>query len=122
MLRPAFKTPAGAIPVQGNRELPIPMDFRTVASFEDDLSYELRCGEIDFIQSVFIDNADAAVNLTIQFKYGILQRIICPARCQGFFPVLVIGAVKFVASSASGLIIPVVWSNTKRPCQIWNCS
>lgn len=122
MLRPAFKTPAGAIPAQGNREMSIPMDFRTTQSLEDDLSNELRCGEIDFIQSVFIDNADAANNLTIQFKYGILQRIICPAHCQGFFPVLVIGAVKFTASSASGLLIPVVWSNTKRPCQIWNCS
>lgn len=121
-MRAAFKTPSNSIPLQGDRELPIPLNFTAVQSIDDDLSPELSGGAIDFIQSVFIDNASAAANLTLQFKYGINQRIICPAKCQGFFPLLVIGRVIYTATSASGLIIPVVWSNTKRHPQVWNCS
>lgn len=118
-LRPVFKTPAGYVPTEGNREMPDPLDFTAVTSIDADLSNEQRMGGMDLIQSVFIDNTQNAVGVTIQFQYGLLQRIVCPALSQGIFPVLVPGAVKYRATSTGGVIIPVIWSNMQREFAVW---
>lgn len=118
-VRTAFKTPAGYIPKEGNRELLVPLDFSAVTSIDDDLTNEQRLGQIEIVQSVFIDNSLNAQTVTIQFLHGLTQKIVAPALSQGCYPVLVPGALRYRATSTGGVIVPVVWSNTKREFSVW---
>lgn len=118
-VRPAFKTSGGITPIQGNRELPTVLLLAAAQTFGDDLSAEMTQGDMDLIQSVYIDNSLNASNVSIQFTGGTAQKITCPSNAQGYFPVVPMGRVVFVAASAGGVNVPVIWSNTERNANVW---
>lgn len=121
-VRSSYKTAAGYTPKQGGRELLIQYDFSAAASYNDSLGNEQQLGELDIVQSVFIDNADNASPLTITFKHNLLQRIVCPAGGQGFFQVLAPGRLSYTAACAGGKIASLIWSNMPRDTITWDAS
>lgn len=119
--RVAWKTGADYVPKQGNRELAISYDFSVNASYLDDLLPELTSGQIEFVQSVFIDNSANLNPLLIQFLQGPQQPIQAPAQSQGYYNVTMGGDVRYKISTtpAAALNVKLIFSNVKREQQTW---
>lgn len=117
----SWKSPNLAVPTEGSTAISIALAFAAVALIDGDLAPEMLLGKIDFIQSVYIDNADNSTvcDLTV---YGapIPQRIRAQAFTQGWYPLSVpIGRLKYRAASNSGATINVIFSNFAMPYVVW---
>ena len=119
--RVAWKTGGDYTPKQGNRELAITYDFSATASYLDDLLPELSSHQIEFVQSVFIDNSLNPNPLTIQFAQGPQQPIVAPAQSQGIYPVLMGGDIRYQISTtpSAALLVKLIFSNVKREFKTW---
>lgn len=118
MARVAWKTSSESFPKSGNRELSLLLNFSAQAVILDDLSPEMRQSEIETIQSIFIDNSANPAPFTIQF-FPSNQIILVQAFNQGIFPVINWGALSYKASTAQGIQIPVIFSNTAKSFSVW---
>src|ERR1700735_1530474 len=107
VVRIGFKSPNQQFPVSP-RELPVNLDFTKTAIITDDLGPEMQQSQIEFIQSVWIDNSNNADIMTIQFNNG--QNIEAQPGSQGVYPVISSGLLRYVAQSAGGVIVPVIFS------------
>jgi len=120
MARSAFKTAMNYTPKQGQRSLPISYNFTNQALFADDLGPEMQAGEIDIIQSVYVDNSKNPNALTIQFLYGPQQPLVIPGLAQGVYPVIHAGVVRYTASTTQGAVtVNIVWLNTQATFTQW---
>jgi hypothetical protein len=117
MARVAFKTPGNAVPEQGNRELPLTLDFSNIGMISDTLFNEQSSSQIDFIQSVYIDNSGNAGEFTITFNG--MQTIIAQPYTQGIYPVIASGALSYIAKTPQGIKIPLIFSNMAKPFATW---
>lgn len=120
MARSAFKTPNQYTPKQGTRSLPIVYNFASAASFNDDLTVEMQMGEIDFVQSVYVDNSLNNNPLLIQFLYGPQQPLRIPALAQGIFPVIAAGQVKYTISTTQANVnVTLIFQNIPGEQMLW---
>lgn len=118
--RATFQLPVGATPKQGNIGIGVDFDFRTVGQVNGDLSVEQQQGQIDFVQSIFIDNRLNASPFVITFS-GLRYTIQCRAGRQGIFPVLAAsGNLSFTAVSAGGIIVPTIMMSEKTAYFVWD--
>lgn len=117
-LRTAFKTAQNSFPTQGNRELPITLDFTNVGSITDSLYNEQQASQIEAVQSMFIDNSQNNAPFIIQFRKT-QQRIVAQALTQGIYPVIEPGACEYTATTTPGIKIPVCFSNMQKDLAIW---
>lgn len=104
-------------PTQGSACIDLTLDFRTETLLHRDLTHSVEIGKLDFIQSVYIDNADNSAPLDLTF-YGAPApfRIRAAAFKQGWYAVAMPpGAVRFDAASNSGNRINVVFANFAMP-------
>lgn len=116
----AFPTFNGFAPKQGPRALPIAFDFTVESTMEFDLLIENTTGQIEYVQSVFVDNGNNPNPLVIYFP-ATQQRLIIPATAQGMWPVITIDQVRGVISTvvdplATGNIILL---NVPMPLTQW---
>lgn len=114
----AHKTAQQSWPAQGNRELPVSLDFTGGAVVNGDLSGEMQHSQIESIQSIFIDNSLSSSSFTIQFPIT-GQILFVPSFKQAILPVIEPGAIRYIAKSNSGLQIPVIFSNTMKTYCVW---
>lgn len=84
-----------------------------------DLSSLTEQGNIEFIASVFIDNADNTAPFTLTVDGGSNQRLIMPARGQGYLPIIVNNPPKFIASTTVALIVPMYFMNAPMQPIVW---
>lgn len=110
--RVAFKTANSSYPAQGNRELPVALDFTNTGTIQDTLYNELSLSQIESIQSVWIDNNDNPAPLIIQFQGG--NRIVAQPYSQGVYPVLAQAPILYKATTSPGIVINVLFSNTEK--------
>lgn len=94
----AFGTNNSVIPKGGPKVIPVTLDFSNTGQIEIDGEQVVSSGAIEFIQGVYIDNADNASAFTITCQ-ATRQRIKVPANSQGFFPLLCANPPKLLAAT-----------------------
>jgi hypothetical protein len=108
------------IPKGGPAIVPCRLDFTNTARILIDGEQVVANGKIEFLQGVFIDNADNvdALTFTIQTTD---QRLICPPRSQGYFAILTANPPRIIAETPQGgsKIINVDFYNVPIQSQVW---
>lgn len=117
-VRASFKTPVDSFPKQGDRELPVTLDFTNAGTIRDSLATEQQSGQIDMVQSVYIDNQDNAAPLILTFQ-DTFQRVVAQPYTQGIYPVISQGQINFTAQTAQGQRINVIFSNIQKRYTVW---
>lgn len=111
------------IPKNGPATIPAVLDFRNTAEIVIDGELVVSTGKIEYLQGVFIDNADNADALTLTMgTTG--QRIICPPLSQGYFSIMVPNPPRIVAETPQGgsKVLNVFFYNVPIQAQIWQVS
>jgi hypothetical protein len=72
------------------------------------------------LQGLWIDNFDNTTVVTINVQGNSTQRIVAPANSQGYYTILVSGAIRLTLSSAGTATVPVYFSNQPFSNHIWN--
>lgn len=84
-----------------------------------DLSQAVQNGQIDCIQSVFIDASECSANVILTSQ-GTGQRIMVQSGKQGWFPILASNPPRFTAQCAVGAGYPVFnFLNVPMPAGVW---
>lgn len=117
----SFKSSNLAQPSAGSESIGHTIPLNTGISVNVDLTHSKELGKLDFVQSVYIDNADNTARLDLTFHGAPNDyRISCPPESQGWFPVCwPIGAMRFTASSSGGVAVNIVLSNFAMPYLVW---
>ena len=111
----------GLAPKQGPKMLGQVLDFSAVSEIDIDLFEQIVTGQIDYIQTIYVNNTDN--NNAIQFEFeGTRQVLNVPANASGNFPVFVSGnsvRVKVTTPAVADLEIPIIWLNVPMPLTQW---
>lgn len=109
-IKTAFPVFNGYAPMQGPKALPVTLDFTATQIITFDLLLEETQGVIQYVQSIWVDNADNASPLTLTFAQT-NQRIVVPANAQGAWPVIAPDQTQVKAQSVGGVICSVILLN-----------
>lgn len=116
---PAFQIQSSLWPTDGQpKSLRAVLDFTGSTDIAFDLFFEIMDGVTESIQGVFVDNADSATALTLNFSIN-QHRLVIPAGSQGTFPILAGVSCQGTAHSAGGVAIPLHFLNVPTPWNIW---
>lgn len=110
----------GLAPKDGPKGMPLITDFSVDAFIDVDLTLDEQYQTMEFVQSMYVDNASNAVALTFLFQIT-QQRLIVPANKTGMFPVLSPNPTKFRMSTTpgAGIAPTVILLNVPMPFFIW---
>ncbi len=101
------------------KALPIVLDF-TGGSGTAVQNIDLKAAGLPIIQTVFINNKDNNQSVILQFG-GSNITILCPAYCQGFFPVLTTQDVLNLTATSAGVVaVPIIFMNTQETIMVWS--
>lgn len=119
-VKAAFQCFNGYAPANGPKSIALLTDFTTDTFIDFDLTLELAMQDIEFIQSMFVDNVGNAQALTFAFQIS-QQRIVVPAQKQGTFPIIAPSPLKFRVSTTNGVgIAPsIILLNVPMPIATW---
>lgn len=93
----------GYYPSEGSRVVTCQYNWQGQTIFTEDLSQLEAKGILTSIQSVFVDNSQAAESIVLTVQ-GTGQIVVCPGTSQGIFPLFVTGAAGFtIQGSSSGV-------------------
>lgn len=119
MLENAFGVANVVVPAGGPKAVPTNVDFTVNASVLIDGSQIVSQGKIEYFQGVFIDNS-ANVNPVSLTMSTTQQMIICPAKSQGYFSILVPNPPQIEAATPVGVIIPMIFFNVPIQPAVWS--
>lgn len=113
----AFQTPNLAHASEGSKAIAQLLDFSDLSVIAGDLTNEIINGKLDFIQSIYIDNADNPANFDITFIGApISQRIRAQPYSQGWYPISwPVGNARYVAATDQGQRVNVIFANFAMP-------
>ena len=99
------------VPQGGPKCINAQCDFSNQAEIDIDGQQVIDAGAIEFLQGVYIDNADNAVAFTLTTNTN--QRIVCGPNMQGFFPLLCQNPPKLTATmqQANGRLVDLIFYN-----------
>lgn len=117
MPRASFKSAVGSFAKQGNRELPITLDFTNTDLINDDLFPEMAAGYIDVVQTVFVDNSGNPNKIT--FVFNEVFTLVVMQYKQGIYPVISSGKISYTAATTAGVKVPIIFSNTAKQAVEW---
>lgn len=121
-MQPAsFQTTNLTQPIAGSMAVSQTLDFTAGTLLAFDLTDSIMVGKLDFIQSVYIDNADNSAALDLVFSGGpTTQRIRAQAQSEGWYPISwPKGAARFTAASQGGIKVNVIFANYPMPYVVW---
>lgn len=121
----SFQTPNLAQASEGSRAVAYTFDFTDSTVQVLDLAQTLQMErKLDFVQSVYIDNADNTSRLDLTFIGAPQsQRISCPAFQQGWFPISwPLGSGQIVALGGAGETAKVIFANFWMQAGTWGPS
>lgn len=109
------------IPKNGPATIPALLDFTDTGEIEIDGELVVMQGQIEYLQGVFIDNADNTDPLSMTMGTT-NQRIVCPPQSQGYFAIMVPNPPRIIARSAqSGTKkINVFFYNVPIQSNVWS--
>lgn len=103
--------------------VPVNILFGTTApeqpSWLFDYSNNQQQSYLKTLQGLWIDNLDNSSTVTVNILGNSTQRIVAPANSQGYYTVLVSGAIRLTLSSAGTAVVPVYFSNQPFTTHIW---
>lgn len=116
----AFPIANVIVPQSGPKCVPATLDFSATASYDIDGQGIIDAHGIEYIQGVFIDNADNAVPFTITCG-GTGHRVVVGPNSQGFYPLLVQTPPRFTAQStqAAGRKVVCTFYNVPIMTSAW---
>lgn len=115
----AFKTSNGYAPKQGPKVVPINLAFSVSTLVVNvDLLIENTDGDIDFVQSIYIDNKDNAAPLEVLIPIT-GQRITCPSAAQGTFPIYGVDQFQATFTCIGENSAKVHLCNFPQPYSVW---
>lgn len=120
-LQTAFAIANVIVPKGGPKVIPTALDFSNAAEISMDGELIVSQGGIEYIQGVFIDNADNPDKFSLNME-GVNQRIVCPANSQGYFSIMATNPPKMIASTVqtNGRIINVYFYNVPIQSAVWS--
>lgn len=99
--------------------MPVKLDFTGgVTTLALDFTEEIAGSAIDFIQSMKVDNSQSQSPITFQFDQT-YDRVVVPAQAQGVWPVICGSEPRFTATTAGGVIVPIILLNIPMPLTQW---
>lgn len=118
--RSSFRVRSGLVPLfeHGPKYLPIDLDFTSLGLIAVNLYNENTTGEIDYVQALYVDNADNGNALTIIMNVT-GQRLVIPPYAQGIYPALCSTPLEFVASTTPGVEVMIGCLNVPMPFTEW---
>lgn len=120
-MRNSFQTSNLAAPKAGSQAISVPLDFTLSPNIAVDLTQEFMDGVLDYVQSVYIDNADNPAPIDIVFTGApTSQRVRAQAYSQGWYAVAwPVGAGRLTALSSQGQIVQAIFANYAMPYVVW---
>ena len=111
----------GKTPHRGAKAVPVNFDFSLNAAYDVDLTQLKNLGQIEIVQSVFIDNSqnNQAIVVTV---FGTTQSIAVGPTSQGVYPILVTDKARFTVSSAGNGKAQIQLINAQLPPAQWASS
>jgi hypothetical protein len=106
------------IPKGGPKVIPLRIDFSGVTEWQVDGSQVVERGKIEYIQALWVDNYSNTNPLIIEMNLT-NQRIVIPARSQGYVPVLSPNPPKFIFSTQAGPMVYLQFLNVPVQPMIW---
>lgn len=108
------------IPKGGPKVVGANLDFSTVAEILIDGQQIVSQGQIEFLQGMFVDNADNGVSVSFEMSTT-GQRLVIPARAQGYFAILVPNEPRIIArmSQLNNRRVRVLFYNVPIQSHYW---
>lgn len=108
------------IPQDGPKCSPASLDFSNTAIYDVDGQQLIDAGSMEYVQGVYIDNADNAVIFSLTCAVT-GHRIVCPSNSQGFFSLLIPSPPKLTAraAQAAGRIVNLLFYNVPIVPNVW---
>jgi hypothetical protein len=108
------------VPQSGPKCVPAPLDFSASSQIEIDGQAIIDAHGIEFLQGVYIDNADNAFPFTLSCQIT-GHRIVVGPNTQGFFPLLVQNPPRFTAlmTQGAGRIVTAIFYNVPIMTSVW---
>jgi hypothetical protein len=108
------------VPSGGPKCVPALVDFSNSAVVILDGQQIINQGKIEYLQGVFIDNSANVNKLTLNMSTT-GQNIICPAKSQGYFAIMVPNPPQILASTTqAAIIIPLFFYNVPIQPAVWS--
>lgn len=103
----------------GPKGMHLSLDFSTDSEIDLDLFARVSALDLEFVQSMYVDNADNTAALIFTFQ-GLQQRVKVPASAQGVFPIIAPKTnPKIKVSTTPGVVIDVQLLNVPMAYAIW---
>lgn len=108
------------VPSGGPKTVPCVLDFSNTAEIDIDGQNMIDTHQMEYIQGVYIDNADNAAPFTLVCG-GTQQRIVAAPNSQGFYPLLVQNPPKLTATmtQVNGRLVPLQFYNVPIMTSVW---
>lgn len=119
--RNTYKVFNGYAPTEGSRALPLAFDFSQAASYSGDLVLAQNMGNLEFVQSVFVDNSANSYPVTLSFNQ-VNQSIVFPPYAQGYMPVLVPNEPRYTIASSGNVVVDVIFLTFPMPAVVWSAN
>lgn len=109
------------IPKGGPATIPAKLDFTNVAEIDIDGEQVTSQGKIEYIQGVFVDNADNTDPLVFTMATT-GQRIVCPPNSQGYYAIMAPNPPRMTATTTQGAnqIFNVFFYNVPIQSAVWS--
>lgn len=108
------------VPTIGPKCIPIFLDFTAANSYLVDLTQMQQQKQIDSVQSIFIDNSNGNVPITIAVQVS-KQIIVVPPFAQGVYPLFIPNPPVFTVTSQGNTYLPqLIATNMPLPYMTWN--
>lgn len=120
-LGPTFGIANIVVPPGGPKCVPTNVDFSNSAQVVLDGQQIVNQGKIEYIQGVYIDNSSNPNKLSLTMSTT-GQVVICPAKSQGYFALMVPDPPQIIAATplAAGLVIPLFFYNVPIQPMVWS--
>lgn len=109
------------IPKGGPKTVPARLDFSNTAEIEIDAQAVIDTRKIEYLQNVFIDNADNPATFTLIL--GVTgQRIVAAPNSQGYYAILAPNSQKMTARTTqqNGRLVTLFFSNVPIQSHTWS--
>lgn len=109
----------GAVPKEGPKVVSFNIDFSAGQQYKFDLTALQQNANISMIQTLFVDNSQSTVQLTMVMDTT-NQRIIIPPQAQAYVPCILTNKIGVTIQSTSGLVIQCQALNIAMNMSVWN--
>lgn len=109
----------GAPPCSGAKCIPYNADFSANAQYDFDFSQQIQGGQIDNIQTAFVDNTLNPQNLVLTIN-GTSQRIQIAKNTAGYYSLLTPSLPKVSATTTGLVLVYFAFLNFYIPPTVWS--